>query len=250
MAKVVSLTCKDYFKKVIENAFLKHADYYDEIEIEPHGVIKHILCYNDESVDLFTEEDEDLLFEYIIELYESLVSLLSEDYRGIDDRHIEQEVSYYDDDRHYITEGIYDYIAKIESTCDFIVSCHPEEGDSCSLVLYSYCEIDKLQLLFMEVIKKIYTKYEKEPDTWFLLKPSDFETIEYFTIDKYIETLHCVDEKKDVVKCILYCLERRDEIPPELALLILSFMEFEKRTLFETHFSLLNVDEDYMSSLY
>ena len=131
-------------------------------------------------------------------------------------------------------------------------------------------KLDKLQPLFMDVINDIYEKYKELMEISSLLEPSletfscyitideeeyddideeEYDDIEdksiiYFTPQKYVDTLSSyTHEKEDVVKCILYCFARQDEIPTELALLILSFIGFKRISLFEKYFELLDVDE-------
>ena len=159
--------------------------------------------------------------------------------------------------------------AKLESTYDFI-DCASAYHYGTNLYYEEIFKrkLDKLQPLFMDVINDIYEKYKELMEISSLLEPSletfscyitideeEYDDIEdksiiYFTPQKYVDTLSSyTHEKEDVVKCILYCFARQDEIPTELALLILSFIGFKRISLFEKYFELLDVEEGDISTL-
>lgn len=263
-----TLKCRDYFRTVLEET-LRQRGYSIDVDFSESIMSSCLLIYYEEDeIDVLTEGD--MLFDYIYELYTKLVLSLSEDYCGIHDTHIEEKISYDDDDRNYKEECIRDKLAELESTYDFIITYSGRDYIQPVLFydeIYD-CKLDKLQPLFMDVINDIYEKYKEVMETSSLLEPSletfscyitineeEYDDIEdksiiYFTPHKYLDTLSLyTHEKEDVVKCILYCLERQDEIPTELALLILSFIGFKRISLFEKYFELLDVDEGDISSL-
>ena len=271
-----TLMCRDYFRTVFEKT-LRQQGYSIDVMFSKSIIESCLLIYYEEDeIDILTEGD--MLFDYIYELYTRLVLSLSGHYCGIHDTHIEEEISYDDDDRNYKEECIRDKLAELESTYDFIITYSGRDYIQPVLFydeIYD-CKLDELQPLFMDVINDIYEKYKEVMETSSLLEPSletfscyitineeeyddideeEYDDIEdksiiYFTPQKYVDTLSSyTHEKEDVVKCILYCLERQDEIPTELALLILSFIGFKRISLFEKYFELLDVEEGDISTL-
>jgi hypothetical protein len=267
-----TLKCRYYFRTVLEETLRQSQRQRGySINVMFCKSIKKSYLLIDDRYTIDNLEEGDRLFDYIYELYTKLVLSLSGHYCGIHDTHIEEEISYDDDDRNYKEECIRDMLAELESSSDFIITYSGRDYTQPVLFyeeIYD-CELDKLQPLFIDVINDIYEKYKELMETSSLLELSletffcyitideeEYDVIEdksiiYFTPQKYVDTLSLyTHEKEDVVKCILYCLERQDEIPPELALLILSFIGFKRISLFEKYFELLDVEDGYISSLY
>jgi hypothetical protein len=263
-----TLMCRDYFRTVLEET-LRQRGYSIDVDFSESIMDSRLLIEDGDNSNVLTEGD--MLFDYIYQLYRSLIDLLSEDYCEIQDIHIQEEISYNDDEREYKFKYFYKEKAKLESTYDFI-DCASAYHYGTNLYYEEIFKrkLDKLQPLFMDVINDIYEKYKELMEISSLLEPSletfscyitideeeyddideeEYDDIEdksiiYFTPQKYVDTLSSyTHEKEDVVKCILYCFARQDEIPTELALLILSFIGFKRISLFEKYFELLDVDE-------